>query len=61
MTGFPRGRIKKKSARCVPHPGAAPNLTCFGGFSMPVNAIPEGFHTITPGLTCKNAAAAIEL
>ena len=28
---------------------------------MPVNAIPEGFHTITPGLTCKNAAAAIEL
>jgi PhnB protein len=28
---------------------------------MPVSAIPEGFHTITPGLTCKNAAAAIEL
>jgi uncharacterized glyoxalase superfamily protein PhnB len=28
---------------------------------MPVNAIPQGFHTITPGLTCKNAAAAIEL
>lgn len=28
---------------------------------MPVKAIPEGFHTITPGITCKNAAAAIEL
>ena len=28
---------------------------------MPVSAIPEGFHTVTPGLTCKNAAAAIEL
>jgi PhnB protein len=30
-------------------------------FSMPVSAIPGGFHTVTPGLTCKNAAAAIEL
>ena len=28
---------------------------------MPVKAIPQGFHTITPGLTCKNASAAIEL
>ena len=28
---------------------------------MPVSAIPEGFHTITTGLTCKNAAAAIDL
>src|SRR5438046_10216280 len=28
---------------------------------MPVKAIPEGFHTVTPGLTCKNAAEAIEL
>jgi len=28
---------------------------------MPVSAIPEGFHTITSGLTCKNAAAAIDL
>lgn len=28
---------------------------------MAVQAIPQGFQTITPGLTCKNAAAAIEL
>ena len=28
---------------------------------MPVQAIPEGFHTLTPGLTCKNASAAIDL
>jgi len=28
---------------------------------MAVKAIPEGFHAITPGLTCKNAAQAIEL
>ena len=28
---------------------------------MPVSAIPEGFHTVTSGLTCKNAAAAIDL
>ncbi|HSC45186.1 MAG TPA: VOC family protein [Candidatus Acidoferrum sp.] len=28
---------------------------------MTVKAIPEGFHAITPGLTCKNAAQAIEL
>jgi len=28
---------------------------------MPVKAIPVGFHTVTPGLTCKNAAEAIEL
>ena len=27
----------------------------------PVKAIPAGFHTITPSLTCKDAAAAIEL
>src|SRR5437879_7664858 len=26
----------------------------------PVRAIPEGYHTITPGLTCKNAAQAID-
>jgi PhnB protein len=26
----------------------------------PVRAIPEGYHTITPGLTCKNAAHAID-
>src|SRR5260370_40696868 len=26
----------------------------------PVRAIPEGYHTITPGLTCKNAAEAID-
>lgn len=25
-----------------------------------VRAIPDGFHTITPGLTCKNAAKAID-
>ena len=28
---------------------------------MAVKAIPQGFHTITAGLTCKNASAAIEL
>jgi PhnB protein len=28
--------------------------------SNPVRAIPEGYHTITPGLTCKNTAQAIE-
>jgi len=28
---------------------------------MAVKAIPEGFHSITPGLTCKNAAEAIAL
>ena len=28
---------------------------------MAVPAIPQGFQTITPGLTCKNAAAAIDL
>ena len=28
---------------------------------MTVQAIPQGFHAITPGLTCKNAAEAIEL
>jgi len=28
---------------------------------MPVKAIPEGFHSLTPGLTCKNASAAIDL
>lgn len=28
---------------------------------MPVKAIPQGFHTITPGLICKNASAAIEV
>src|SRR5947208_13229455 len=28
---------------------------------MSVSAIPKGFHTITPALTCKNAAQAIEL
>ena len=28
---------------------------------MPVKAIPQGFHTITPGLICRNASAAIEL
>jgi PhnB protein len=26
----------------------------------PVRAIPEGYHSITPSLTCKNAARAIE-
>ena len=26
----------------------------------PVRAIPEGYHSITPSLTCKNAAEAIE-
>jgi PhnB protein len=26
----------------------------------PVRAIPEGFHSLTPSLTCKNAAEAIE-
>ena len=28
---------------------------------MPVKAIPDGFHSLTPGLTCKNASAAMEL
>ena len=28
--------------------------------SNPVRAVPEGFHTITPYLTCKNAAQAID-
>jgi PhnB protein len=28
--------------------------------SNPVRAIPEGYHTITPYLTCKNAAQAID-
>jgi PhnB protein len=28
---------------------------------MTVQAIPQGFHSLTPGLTCKNAAQAIEL
>ena len=28
---------------------------------MSVKAIPEGFHTVTPSLACKNAAAAIEV
>ena len=28
---------------------------------MAVQAIPQGFHSVTPGLTCKNAAQAIEL
>jgi PhnB protein len=27
---------------------------------MPVSAVPAGFHTLTPGLTCKNAATAID-
>lgn len=26
----------------------------------PAKPIPEGYHTVTPGLTCKNAAQAIE-
>src|SRR5260370_36284911 len=26
----------------------------------PVRAIPEGYHSITPGLTCKDAARAID-
>jgi PhnB protein len=28
--------------------------------SNPVQAIPEGYHTITPSLTCKNTAQAID-
>ena len=28
---------------------------------MPVKAVPEGFHSLTAGLTCKDASAAIEL
>jgi PhnB protein len=28
--------------------------------SNPVRAIPEGYHTVTPYLTCKNAAQAID-
>ena len=28
---------------------------------MAVQAVPQGFHTVTPGLTCKDAAQAIEL
>jgi PhnB protein len=28
---------------------------------MTVQAIPQGFHSLTPGLTCNNAAQAIEL
>lgn len=28
--------------------------------SNPVRAIPEGYHTVTPALTCKNAAQAID-
>jgi PhnB protein len=28
--------------------------------SNPVRAIPEGYHTVTPYLTCKNSAQAIE-
>jgi len=28
---------------------------------MTVQAIPQGFHSLTPGLTCKDAAKAIEL
>src|SRR5438445_1864573 len=28
---------------------------------MTVQAIPQGFHSVTPGLTCRNAAQAIEL
>ena len=27
---------------------------------MPVRPIPEGYHTLTPAITCKNAAQAIE-
>src|SRR5690242_7428233 len=27
---------------------------------MPVRAIPEGYHTITPAITCKDAARAID-
>jgi len=27
---------------------------------MPVKPIPEGFHTLTPNLVCKNAAGAID-
>jgi len=27
---------------------------------MAVSAVPAGFHTVTPGLTCKNAAEAID-
>ena len=28
--------------------------------SNPVRAIPEGYHSITPGLTCKDAARAMD-
>lgn len=28
--------------------------------SNPVRAVPEGFHTVTPYITCKNAAQAID-
>ena len=28
---------------------------------MAVQAIPQGFHSVTPGLTCKNASQAIDL
>jgi len=28
---------------------------------MPVPTTPPGFHTVTPGITCRNAAQAIEL
>jgi PhnB protein len=28
--------------------------------SNPVHAVPEGFHTVTPYITCKNAAQAID-
>ncbi len=29
--------------------------------TVSIDAIPQGFHALTPGLTCKNAAQAIEL
>jgi PhnB protein len=29
--------------------------------SNPVSAIPQGYHSITPSMTCKNAARAIDL
>src|SRR4029434_9265569 len=62
LTRFSRGRIKEsRLAALFPTLCSAESHLLLEDFSMPVSAIPGGFHTVTPGLTCKNAAAAIEL
>jgi len=64
LTPWPRGSIKAFAHGSAESPFrfCAPHVQIFKEATMsnPVRAIPEGYHSVTPYLTCKNAAQAID-